>query len=102
MVVGAEAISGGYLECFSGGDDRAKLVAVADTDSTARQCVAERYNPELLLSDYRQGLHRKDIGLVVVCTPHNLHHQVVMDSLRAGKHVFCEKPIAISVSPVFW
>lgn len=56
-----------------------------------------RYRPKLLLSDYREGLCREDIDLVVICTPHHLHHAMAIDALKAGKHVICEKPMAISV-----
>jgi predicted dehydrogenase len=41
--------------------------------------------------DYRQMLERKDIDLILIATPLNLHAQMVIDSLNAGKHVFVEK-----------
>lgn len=47
-------------------------------------------NPDTY-EDYRQMLDRKDIDAILICTPLNLHAQMVIDSLNAGKHVFVEK-----------
>jgi predicted dehydrogenase len=43
-------------------------------------------------------LEQKDLDLVVVATPHHLHLPNVIDSLQAGKHVFCEKPLAMNAA----
>jgi predicted dehydrogenase len=47
-------------------------------------------NPQTY-EDYRPMLERKDIDLILIATPLNLHAQMVIDSLNAGKHVFVEK-----------
>ena len=47
-------------------------------------------NPQTY-EDYRELLDRKDIDAVVICTPLNLHAQMTIDALNAGKHVFVEK-----------
>jgi predicted dehydrogenase len=47
-------------------------------------------NPETY-DDYRRLLDRKDIDAILIATPLNLHAQMVIDSLNAGKHVFVEK-----------
>jgi predicted dehydrogenase len=44
--------------------------------------------------DYRRLLEIDDIDAVVVSTPNHTHKQIVMDAFDAGKHVFCEKPLA--------
>lgn len=50
-----------------------------------------------IYTDWREMLRSAKIDAVLVLTPVFLHHQVGLDSLRAGKHVLIEKPIAISV-----
>jgi predicted dehydrogenase len=45
-------------------------------------------------SDYRQLLEDKNVQAVVVATPTHQHKQIVLDALQAGKHVYCEAPIA--------
>lgn len=48
-------------------------------------------NPQTYPDDYRKLLERQDIDAVLIATPLNLHAQMVIDSLNAGKHVFVEK-----------
>jgi len=47
--------------------------------------------------DYQTILQNKDIKAVVVATPTHLHKQIVLDALKAGKHVYCEAPLAHTV-----
>src|SRR5215475_14103228 len=44
--------------------------------------------------DYRKLLERKDIDAVLIATHDPLHAQISIDSMEAGKHVYCEKPMA--------
>ena len=47
-------------------------------------------------TDYHELLDRDDIDIAIICSPDNLHAQMVSDFLRAGKHVLCEKPLALT------
>ena len=47
-------------------------------------------------TDYHALLDRDDIDMAIVCVPDHLHAEVVCDFLAAGKHVMCEKPLALS------
>ena len=47
-------------------------------------------------TDYHELLSRDDIDIAIVCVPDHLHAQVVSDFLYAGKHVLCEKPLALT------
>jgi len=57
--------------------------------------LADKFGFERSTTDYA-SLHESDIDAVVVATRHNLHAEQVMASLAAGKHVFVEKPLALS------
>lgn len=46
--------------------------------------------------DYHVALEDSEVDAVFVCTPNFAHYTVTMDALRAGKHVFCEKPITVN------
>jgi predicted dehydrogenase len=68
------------------------LVAVADPDSDARAKIAgvERFD------SYRDLLEKDDIQAVIVSTPPPFHEEMVLTALDAGKHVLCEKPLAVT------
>ena len=48
------------------------------------------------VSDYKTVLKDKEVEGVFILTPNNLHYDIAMDALKAGKHVFCEKPVAVN------
>jgi predicted dehydrogenase len=74
-----------------------KLVAVCDIDETKSKKLAEKYNVPFYIH-YKDLLAKeKDIQVVSICTPNGLHAQHSIDSLEAGIHVLCEKPMAIKV-----
>jgi len=48
-------------------------------------------------ADYRKVLEQKDVQAIFVATPSHLHKQIVLDALAAGKHVYCEAPLATDI-----
>lgn len=75
-----------------------ELVAVADVDPTRAQAIADRFGAEEVYLTPQELLERPDIDAVSVCVPDYLHHDVVMAAAAAGKHVLCEKPLAMTVA----
>ncbi len=73
-----------------------KLVAVCDIDPLKASQFAEKYNSEAFTS-VDEMLGNKDIDIVSVCSPNGLHAEHTIASLKAGFHVLCEKPMALSV-----
>lgn len=55
-----------------------------------------RYGAENAVTDYKTAINDPEVDIVYVLTPNFAHYSVTMDALRAGKHVFCEKPITVS------
>lgn len=62
---------------------------------TAKQ-LAKRYNANYCTADYEEVLKDSDIDVVLIATRHNLHAKIALDALKAGKHVFVEKPLALN------
>ena len=62
------------------------------------QAVKEKYPEKIeqVITDYHVALNDPEVEAVYVLTPNYAHYTVTMDALRAGKHVFCEKPITIN------
>ena len=74
----------------------AEIVAVCDMNQDlANSFAAEQGIPDVY-ADHKEMLKREDIDAVSVCLPNFLHAPIVMDALRAGKHVICEKPPALN------
>jgi predicted dehydrogenase len=78
------------------------LVALCDVDQRQAGQAFETYPNAARYTDFRKMLDELDnqIDAVVVATPDHTHAIAVMDAIRRGKHVYCEKPLAHSVSEV--
>ena len=77
-------------------DPRADVVAVAAIDNL--QEISGKWNIPDTYEDYNEMFKRDDIDLISVCVPNFLHHPVTLAAAAAGKHVLCEKPLAITVN----
>lgn len=85
--------------CAHTPDCGVRLVAGADTDPKALAKFKEKYGPNVLATnDYREILKRPDIEAVFILTPDFLHEEHAVAALEAGKHVYLEKPLAITIA----
>ena len=72
----------------------AEIVAIADINEALAQRVAARFKIPDVYTDYQDLLQRDDLEAVDVCLHNNLHRPVAVTAMEAGKHVYCEKPMA--------
>ncbi len=82
---------------FARGVARARLVALADAHAPTLQEAQRELEVETGFADYKDALADSRVDAVVVVTPTSLHKDIVLQAARAGKHVLCEKPMAMDV-----
>jgi predicted dehydrogenase len=77
-----------------------EVAAVADKDPRTARTIAERFGVAGGARDTEDVLADDTVDAVVVCTPSNRHEDNVLEALRAGKFVLCEKPLALTAAGV--
>jgi UDP-N-acetyl-2-amino-2-deoxyglucuronate dehydrogenase len=97
-------ISFGLIGCGRIGERHAenifkqgRLIAVCDIDAIKAQQLADKYSVPYYTNHNELLSKENGIQVIAVCTPNGLHARHSIDSLHAGFHVICEKPMALSV-----
>ena len=75
-----------------------EVVAISDTNEARRQSFARRFEVPRMYADYQELIADRDIDAVSIVLPNYLHCPATVLALRAGKHVLCEKPPALTVA----
>jgi predicted dehydrogenase len=75
-----------------------QLAGVATSRAETAQAAASEIGCPYWTDDYRQLLARADIDAVDICVPNHLHAEIVLAAAAAGKHIYCEKPLAMDVA----
>ena len=75
-----------------------KLVAVVSRDQSRADAVAKKFGAQHAYTNYDEMLRNPEITIVAIHTPNSQHTEQAIAAARAGKHVFCDKPMATSVA----
>ncbi len=98
-IIGAGSIARSHLAAYKAFPEACEVVATADLFVEKAQGLAAQAGPQVAAyGDYRELLARDDIDLVSICTPPFAHAQAAIDALKAGKHVWVEKPLGASLA----
>lgn len=92
-IIGLGQIGQRHLQQYSA-IEGADVVAIADVDGDKVAQALARHPVTHAFRDFRELLARDDVDAVDVCLHNNLHSPVTVAALEAGKHVYCEKPMA--------
>ncbi len=78
----------------------ANLVAICDIRLEVAKTVARECGVERVVQDYRELLQDPAVEAVLIATSTNTHAQIIQDCANAGKHIFCEKPLALELDKI--
>ncbi|MBM3302372.1 MAG: Gfo/Idh/MocA family oxidoreductase, partial [Deltaproteobacteria bacterium] len=76
----------------------ASLVAIVDADLELAQARGKELGVDLFFSDIHQALEEAEIDAVCITTPTFTHAEIAITAARAGIHIFCEKPMALTLA----
>ena len=99
-IIGCGWVAGEYVKAFVA-DERSDIRALVDPDPANAERYRDMYDLRCSIeTDAATMLRAKDVDVVAVCVPHNLHTQYVVAAAQAGKHTIIEKPVALTVEDV--
>ena len=84
-------------------NENIRIVAVCDVDTTRREDRQNMVNEAYANTDceayleYHELLARDDIDAVAICTPDHWHANIILDACKAGKDIYCEKPLTLTI-----
>lgn len=82
-----------FLAC-----ENAEVVSVASGSTENAKAAADEFGVGHFTGDWRETVLRDDVDLVCITTPPNLHREMTLFAIEHGKHVLCEKPMAMNVA----
>ena len=82
-----------FLAC-----DGAFIASIASGSAANAKAAADEYNIEHATTDWRETVTHPDVDLVCITTPPNLHREMALFAIEHGKHILCEKPMALNVA----
>ena len=96
-IIGAGRIGKVHAETLAFRLPEAEIMAVADVNGEAAQALAARCNIPKVAGSAEEIIGDKTIDAVLICSPTGTHADLIVQAAQAGKHIFCEKPIAFSL-----
>ena len=99
-VIGAGRIGKVHTENLTYRIPEATVVAIADIDRAAAEAVAAQYGIAAVADDPQAIIANPDVDAVLICSPTDTHAPLIAAAAAAGKHIFCEKPIALDLAVI--
>lgn len=97
-LIGAGRIGSFHAETIARRLVNAELVAIADPVPGAAEGLAKRLGCANAYENASQPLAQSDLDAVIIATPARFHTNIVVEAMEAGKAVFCEKPMALTIA----
>ena len=101
-IIGVGRIGRVHAETITKRVPSARLVAIADrSPNEYKRSWAAEMGIDHISDNYRDILDRDDIDAVFICTSTDMHTKYSLEAIAAGKHVFCEKPVALTLGEIY-
>jgi predicted dehydrogenase len=99
-IIGCGWVAEEYVKAF-GKDERSEVRALVSRNPANAERYRDRYGLNCTIeTDASNMLKQKDVDIVAVCTPHNVHTEYVVATAEARKHIIIEKPVALTPEDV--
>jgi len=99
-VIGAGRIGKVHIATLVQSVPQAVVVAIADVNLNTADEVAKTFGITSVYSNYMDVINHPEVEAVVICSPTDTHARYIEDSAKAGKHIFCEKPVDLSLEVI--
>ena len=100
-IIGAGRIGRVHIQGILTGVPGARIRGIAAPHLTEEiQSLARAAGAKTLTTDYRDLLRDPEIDAVLICSPTDTHAAISIEAMEAGKHVFCEKPVDLSLTKI--
>jgi myo-inositol 2-dehydrogenase / D-chiro-inositol 1-dehydrogenase len=99
-IIGAGRIGRVHAESLALRIPEAHITAIADLSLDHAEEVAERWAIPRAVNSYQEIISDPEIEAVLICSSTDTHVGLIIEAANSGKHIFCEKPIALSLSAI--
>jgi len=98
-ILGAGVISASHAKAITG-NTRAELLSICDLDLNKGKQLGQEYGVKHIFNDLNEMLALKELDVVSICLPSGMHEAAAIAAANAGKHIFCEKPLDITLEKI--
>lgn len=99
-VIGAGRIGKVHVETLAQSVSEAEIVIIADINEAAAAELAGKFGIAKYSNSYVDVIENTDVEAVVICSSTDTHAQYIIAAAQAGKHIFCEKPVDLSIDKI--
>ena len=99
-VIGTGRIGKVHISTLVQNVPQAEVVAIADINQNSANEIAKALGITNVYSNYKDVINHPDVEAVVICSPTDTHAQYIIEVAKAGKHIFCEKPVDLSLEVI--
>jgi myo-inositol 2-dehydrogenase/D-chiro-inositol 1-dehydrogenase len=99
-VIGTGRIGKVHIATLAQNVPEANVVAIADVNLSSATEVANAFGIKTVYKSHMDVIKNPDVEAVVICSPTDTHANYIIEASKAGKHIFCEKPVDLSLEVI--